>query len=90
MQNPEAVPPNFQGFPPQNMPPYFYPNPYQYMGYGMPPEGQQPQNPQFPMDPNEIFMLRAQVMELNQALAREIEANKVKNENRRSLNVLGT
>jgi hypothetical protein len=57
--------------------PYFYPNPYQYMGY--PPEGQQPQHPQFPMDPNEVFMLRAQVMELNQALAREIDANKVNN-----------
>lgn len=81
MQNPEGGPQGFQGFPPQGMPPYFYPNPYQYMGYGMPPEamqGQQPQNPQFPVDPNEVFMLRAQVMELNQALAREIDANKVR------------
>lgn len=52
------------------------------MGYGMNPEmmksAPQQQNYQMNNNPAEIFMLRSQVMELNQALSREVEANKVK------------
>ena len=87
LQNPgqEAYPQGFQGF--QGQPPagpYLMSNPYPYMGYGMNPEmmksapQQQQQNYQM-NNPAEVFMLRTQVMELNQALSREVEANKVKN-----------
>ena len=50
------------------------------MGYGMNPEMMKaaPQQQNYQMNnPAEVFMLRQQVMELNQALSREIEANKV-------------
>ena len=84
LQNPEYFPPNgqnFQGMPPNNQypPVNMYPPP-QYMGY----DG----NPgMVPIQPNltdtqgneneEVQMLRSQVTELDQALNREVEANKV-------------
>ncbi len=73
----------FPGFPNQGPPPgYIVPHGYPpYVGYGGFPDMMKtgPQQPNYAMtnNPAEIFMLRNQVMELNQALAREIEANKV-------------
>jgi len=83
LQNAEGYPPqqNFPGFqgPPPNgafmMPPGGFP-----YGYGMNPEmmkaqQQQYQNQNSPMA-GEVFMLRAQLAEMSQAMQREIEANK--------------
>lgn len=61
----------FQGMPPNNQYPPMYPPP-PYMGY----DGSQGMMPPNPDD--EVQVLRAQVAELDQALNREVEANKVR------------
>ena len=83
LQNQEFYPPNpqsFQGMPPNTQYPPVNMYPPQYMGYdgnpGIVPMQQNLADTQG-NESEEVQMLRSQVTELDQALNREVEANKV-------------